>query len=101
MCQNKPVFFMDLKHLEGKVMLSIDVPRYFRFTPSPLTPEEVEYEDRMRRCTLFVTLVNPLDAKAIAELFNVYGDINVGAFLTTSLGDKNDKHDMLCRVFVH
>lgn len=84
MCQNKPVFFNDLKHLEGKVMLSIDVPRYFHFNAGPPTAEELEYEERMRKCTLFVTLSKALDAKAIAELFNVYGDINVSALIQTN-----------------
>ena len=77
MCQNKPVFFENLKEFEGMVMLSMDVPRYFHFSNAQPTEEEVQYEKRMRSCTFYVTLSKPLDAKVIAGLFNVYGDINV------------------------
>jgi hypothetical protein len=77
MCQNRPVFYDSLKEFEGMVMLSMDVPRYFHFTNPHPTKEENEYEKRMLNCTLYVTLTKPLDAKAVASMFDAYGDINV------------------------
>jgi hypothetical protein len=81
MVQNQPIFFEDLKEFQNKVMLSIDVPRYFHFDligpGAKLTQAETEYEKRMKDTVIFVTFSQNIGAQKIAELFNVYGDINV------------------------
>lgn len=59
-------------------MLSIDIPRFFYLDKKAVkSSAEVDYEKRMKENVIFVTFKQILDAKAIAELFNVYGDINV------------------------
>ena len=59
-------------------MLSIDIPRFFYLDKKAVrSPAEVDYEKRMKENVIFVTFKEKIDAKRIAELFNVYGDINV------------------------
>lgn len=59
-------------------MLSIDIPRFFYLEKKAVrSAAEADYEKRMKENVIFVTFKENLDAKKIAELFNVYGDINV------------------------
>ena len=49
MVQNRPVYFKDLKDFENRIMLSIDIPRYFYLDPgASLSEFEVAYEQRMK-----------------------------------------------------
>lgn len=78
MVQNKPVYIPDLVPFENKVMLSVDVPRYFHFDLNKgLTPAEVEYQRRMKETVVYFTMKESIDAGKLSNLFNTYGDINV------------------------
>ena len=80
MCQNRPIFYDNLDNFSNKVMLSIDIPRYFHLNSglgATLTIQEQEFESRVKDNVIYVTLNRFQDAKAIANLFNAYGDINV------------------------
>ena len=49
MVQNRQIFYDDLKEFENKILLSIDIPRFFYLdTTVPLSTEEIDYERRMR-----------------------------------------------------
>lgn len=84
MVQNRAIYYEDLEEFENKVMLSIDIPRYFYLDKATIkTPAEIDYERRMKESVIYVTFSKDIDAKKIAELFNIYGDINV-TFLSNS-----------------
>lgn len=65
--QNKPVRFSDLKEFENKVMLSIDIPRFFYLDElagfGQLTQAEVEYEQRMSDTVIYVTFREKINAR--------------------------------------
>lgn len=92
------------------IMLSIDVPRYFHFDlvgpGARLTQAEVEYEKRMKDTVIFVSLSQNLGAQKIAQLFNVYGDINVRPSSSLisrnpSLGNEGHGPQLLRGVLLH
>ena len=67
-----------MDEFDNKIMLSIDIPRFFYLDKKAVrSSAEVDYEKRMKENVIFVTFKQNIDAKKIAELFNVYGDINV------------------------
>lgn len=84
MVQNKPIYFEGLKEFDNKVMLSIDVPRYF-YLDKPgtckLSQAEIDYETRMRETVIYITMKESMDARQLSEIFNVYGDVNVNFFI--------------------
>ena len=82
MVQNRPVSYEDLVEFNNKVMLSIDIPRFFYLDATATkSKEEIEYEKRMQSSVIFVRLAESLNAQAIASIFNAYGDINVRYFI--------------------
>ena len=69
-----------MKEFENKVMLSMDIPRYFYLDQSPpfkLSAAEIDFEKRMKASVIQVHLKDDRGAHKITELFNTYGDINV------------------------
>jgi len=61
-------------------MLSIDIPRYFyleRGLGVKLSQVELDFDMRMKECVIFVQMKDVIGANKIADLFNIYGDINV------------------------
>ena len=55
MVQNKSIYYKDLKAYEGKVMLSMEIPRYFPFD-NTYTPIEIQFQKRMKDSVIFVQL---------------------------------------------
>ncbi len=67
MVQNRPVFYEDLEPLENKIMLSIDIPRYFYLdSETPKTQLEIDYEKRMKETVIYVTLNENIGAREIS-----------------------------------
>lgn len=59
-------------------MLSIDIPRYFYLERGvKLSQVELDFDMRMKECVIFVQMKEVIGANKIADLFNIYGDINV------------------------
>lgn len=81
MVQNRPIFYEDLTELENKILLSIDIPRFFYLDTAALkSAEEIDYDKRMKDNVIFVKLGDNISAQQIAGIFNSYGDINVTLF---------------------
>ncbi len=56
--QNRPLYYEDLEQFENKVMLSIDIPRYFYLDKTAIkTPAEKDYEKRMNESVIYVTFL--------------------------------------------
>ncbi len=56
--QNRQIYYKDLEQFENKVMLSIDIPRYFYLDKTAIkTPAEKDYEKRMNESVIYVTFL--------------------------------------------
>ena len=64
MVQNHPVFYDDLSDFANKIMLSIDIPRFFYLNPlTPKSAEEIDYEKRMKDNVICVKLNENITAQ--------------------------------------
>jgi len=75
-----------LDEFENKIMLSIDIPRFFYLDKKAVrSSAEVDYDKRMKENVIIVKFKQNIDAYKIAELFNVYGDINVSLIIDSHI----------------
>ncbi len=63
------MFYEDLQDFNNKILLSIDIPRFFYLDATALkTKEEIEYDKRMKSSVIFVKLSENINAKEIAGI---------------------------------
>lgn len=55
--QNKQIYYPDIQHLENKIMMSIDVPKYWYLNlKDKLTPEELFQKEKIDKNVIFLKL---------------------------------------------
>lgn len=68
--QNKPIYLLDIEELKNKVMMNIEVPAYWHLdTKSKLSAEEVEYQEKMAKNVVYLSLKKDKAERLVVTVF--------------------------------
>jgi len=75
--QNQQMSMDDLEFFRNRVVMNIEIPRFFHLGKVKETPQERSYMKNMEDSTLWVKTNEDMTVEEVAKLFSVYGDVEI------------------------